>query len=83
MDLYEYMVLSNEEQWDELWDHGQFITHFESIDCKFALYALHKFFVEVELDPVKDTLIGKNIFKEGRCMDKYAGYLGFDMANDW
>ncbi len=36
------------------------------------------FFVEVELDPLTDKIIGKKVFKHGYCMDKYSGDLGFE-----
>ncbi len=82
MTLYEYLTLSNEAQWDELWDNGQFITHFKSIDCKFVLYAVHKFYIELELDVVKDTIIGKHEFIHGERMNKYVGKLGVEQQDD-
>lgn len=75
MGLYEYMTLSNEQQWDELWDKGKFITEYISIDCKFALYALHKFYVEIELCVSTDKILGKNLFKEGHAVEKYVGSI--------
>lgn len=75
MTLYEYLALSEEEQWDELWDNGKHIHYYKSIDCKFALYALHKFFVEVELCVSTDKILRKHPFKYGNRMDKYVGEL--------
>ncbi|WP_281542399.1 hypothetical protein [Maribacter aestuarii] len=75
MGLYEYMMLSREQQWDELWDKGEFITHYKSIDCKFSLYALHAFFVEVELCVTTDRILGKGEFVSGHSLDKYAGSI--------
>ena len=71
MGLYEYLALSDEEQWNEIWDKGKFLTNFKSIDCSYSLYSLHNFFIEVELDPLNDTIIAKHIFKRGARMDKY------------
>lgn len=75
MGLYEYMMLSEDEQWNDLWQNGEFITHFKAINCKFSLYALYNFYVEVELDQETDRIVGKVHFKEGHTLDKYAGSI--------
>ena len=75
MGLYEYMILSEEEQWNDLWQNGIFLTNFKAIDCKFSLYALYDFFVEVELDPITDKIVSKGHFKSGHSLDKYAGSI--------
>jgi len=46
------------------------------IDKKFSLYALHKFFVEVELSAM-DKIVGMKTFKSGSLMEKYVGKIGF------
>ena len=61
---------SNDEQWNELWENGEHLTSIKYIDSKFALYALHKFFVELELNPATDKIIGKVHFKTGKLLDK-------------
>ena len=53
MTLYEYKTLSEDEQWNTLWDIGEFLTNLKLINKSFSLCAIDKFFVEVELDPVK------------------------------
>lgn len=68
-------MLSEEEQWQNLWEKGQFITNLKFINKKFSLYALHKFFVEVELDPTTDKILRKTHFKTGHAMDKYSGNI--------
>lgn len=75
MGLYEYMMLTQEQQWDELWDNGKHITNYKSIDCSFSLYALHRFYVEVELCVSSGKILGKGIFKTGKTLDKYAGSI--------
>jgi len=75
MGLYEYMMLSEEEQWDDLWQNGTFLTHHIESDKKFSLYALYAFFVEVELDPRTNKIIGKGYFKTGETLDRYAGSI--------
>jgi len=38
------------------------------INKPFSLYAIDKFFVEVELDPLTDKIIGEKVFIHGHCM---------------
>ncbi len=78
MTLYEYKMLSEEEQWNTLWDKGEFLTNLKLINKSFSLYAIDKFFVEVELDPLTDKIIGKKVFKHGHCMEKYSGDFGIE-----
>ena len=54
---------------------GIHLTNRKYLNAKFSLYALHMFFVEVELS-LADKIIGKKVFKTGQIMDKYAGDLG-------
>ncbi|MEP2240415.1 MAG: hypothetical protein ABJI22_18760 [Maribacter sp.] len=75
MGLYEYMMLSENEQWNELWKNGQFITHYIDTTQKLSLYALHAFFVEVILDQKTNKILGKGHFVSGHSMDKYAGSI--------
>ena len=71
MTLYDYLALSTESQWDELWENGLHIDNYKSIDSKFALYALHKFFIEVELCITTDKILSMHPFKYGQRMNKY------------
>ncbi len=75
MGLYEYMMLDENEQWNVLWQNGTFLTHRFELEKKFSLYALYDFFVEVELDPITDTIVGKVHFKTGETLDKYSGNI--------
>lgn len=73
MGLYDYMILSEEEQWNELWDKGEFISHYDADGRKLTLYALHRFFVEVDLSPDTGKIIGKKHFVCGKELVKYSG----------
>ena len=75
MGIYDYLILSDEKQWDGLWDRGKYLDSFKSIDCSMVLYAIDKFFVEVELCPIKDYIIGKKVFKEGSRLEKYTNQI--------
>ncbi len=71
MGIYDYLALSKEEQWDTLWEEGVFLTSYKSIDCSFMLYAIDRFFVELELCPLKGSILEMGVFVHGRKMDKY------------
>lgn len=75
MGLYEYMMLSEIAQWSDLWENGQFLTNRKYRYKKYSLYALHDFFVEVELDPFTDKILIKRHFKTGETMNKYIGSI--------
>jgi hypothetical protein len=70
MDILDYLELSDEEQWEELWESGVHLENFKSIDCAFVLYSLHSFFLEVELD-LEGKISGKHPFRAGTRLDKY------------
>lgn len=80
MGLYDYLKLSQEEQWDILWDVGVYITSYKSIDCSYRLYAIDKFFVEVEMCVSKETVLGMGIFKEGKKLEKYFSNTNIDIS---
>ncbi len=42
------------------------------IDASFSLYALDKFFVEVEWNDETDEIVGKGEFKCGDSLDRYS-----------
>ena len=42
------------------------------IDASFSLYALDKFFVEVEWNDETDEIVGKGEFKCGGSLDRYS-----------
>lgn len=71
MDLIDYLALSDEKQWQVLWDFGKHVDTFKSIDCSFVLYALYKFYVEVELNLETDRIISKSVFVYGHKLEKY------------
>ncbi|BFP39474.1 hypothetical protein FGF1_03190 [Flavobacteriaceae bacterium GF1] len=76
MGIYEYLALTEEEQWDILWDRGVFLEHYVTPVVKFSLYAIDGFFVEVELE--NDKVKGKAVFKQGDRLEKYT--LDFDIG---
>ena len=72
MTLYEYKILSEDEQNDTVFSKGKFLDIVIDGNTKYVLYALDMFFVEVIWDNDKDEIIGKGVFKEGNCINKYS-----------
>ena len=72
MTLYEYKMLSEDDQWDAVFSIGKFLDIFIEGNSKYVLYAIDKFFVEVEWNIENDNIIGKGEFKCGETLDKYS-----------
>ena len=72
MTLYEYKILSEDEQYDTVFAKGKFLDIVIEGNSKYVLYAIDKFFVEVNWDIKQDEIIGKGVFKEGDSLDKYS-----------
>lgn len=75
MGLYEYMMLSDTEQWNSLWQNGTFLTNHIGTEKKYNLYALYAFFVEVEYDTINNKILSKRHFKTGETLDRYSGSI--------
>ena len=78
MGFYEYKMLSEEQQWDEIWNNGNYLTYYINDDKRLNLYSLHAFFVEVELDNTGKKILGKGEFVCGHSLDKYAGSININ-----
>lgn len=68
-------MLSEKQQWDELWANGSYLTHYIDTDTRSNLYALHAFFVEVKLNTTGKKIINKEEFVCGHSLDKYSGSI--------
>lgn len=75
MTLEDYLSLPTEAQWDELWEHGQHLENNSCINVKFSLYALDKFFVEIELCVETEKILGLYPFRHGFRLNKYVGQI--------
>ena len=72
MTLYQYKTLSEDDQWDTVFSIGKFLDIVFEGNSKYVLYAIDKFFVEVEWNIETDEIIGKGEFKYGHTLDKYS-----------
>ena len=72
MTLYEYKMLSEDEQYDTVFSKDRFLDIVIEGNSIYVLYAIDNFFVEVIWDNEKDEIIGKGVFKEGDSLDRYS-----------
>ena len=70
--LYQYKLLSDHEQYHLLFTQGDFLDMVIEGNSRFAVYALFKFFVEVEYNSKENKIIGLKSFVTGEIMDKYS-----------
>ena len=75
MTLYEYKMLSEDEQYDSVFAKGKFLDIVIECNSKHVLYAIDKFFVEVEWNIGNDEIVGKGEFKCGD--NRHFYYLSF------
>jgi hypothetical protein len=71
MKLYDYKTLSEDEQFNAVWNDGTYIDTFIHGNIKINLYAINNFFVEIYYDAVLNKIIDKKHFKHGELLDKY------------
>ena len=70
--LYEYKMLSEDDQWDKVFSKGKFLDIVIEGNTKHVLYAIDKFFVEVEWNVETDEIIGKGEFKYDDTLNRYS-----------
>lgn len=71
MRLYEFLTLSDEEQYQTVWDKGTHVENLENDGIIYQLYAISDFFVEIHYSVAENKILGKNQFKEGEHLEKY------------
>jgi len=72
MTLYEYKMLTEDEQWDTVFSKDKFLDIVIECNSKYVLYPIDKFFVEVEWDIERDEIVAKGEFKCGYTLDRYS-----------
>jgi len=71
MKLYDYIILSEDEQFNAVWNNGTHIDTFIDGDIRINLYAINDFFVEIYYQAALNKIIEKKHFKQGHLLDKY------------
>lgn len=81
MRLYDFMMLSTEQQMAMVISDGTLVTRLEKGNRFFVLYSLGTFYFEMEFDSSitasskERILLRKRIFKSGKLLDKYVRLL--------
>lgn len=71
MKLYDFLALSEELQYQAVWDLGVYIDSIIFNKVNYNLYSINDFYVEVHYDAVDNNIIGKLAFRQGEHLDKY------------
>ncbi len=71
MKLYEFSRLTEEEQYNAVWDIGTLVDQYFQDNVVMNLYAINEFFVEVYYDSASNKILYKKHFKHGELLDKY------------
>ena len=71
MSLEEFSLLSDQDQFETVFQQGTFIENYSTSYLKFNLYSIDKFFVEIQYDSISNKIIGKKAFVDGELLNKY------------
>ena len=72
MTLYEFKLKSDHEQYDLVFNHGQFLDFHLENSKRFVVYAVFRFFVEIEYDVASNKIVGKTSFVDGSKLSRYS-----------
>ena len=75
MKLYEFLILSDEMQYQTVWESGVHIDNIVYNKVHHQLYAINDFYVEIHYSIADNKIIGKLAFKQGETLDKYLQQL--------
>lgn len=71
LSIIDFNELNQHERYDQLFTKGDFINCYLKGDCRYALYSLFKFFVEVEYNVIQNKIVNLIAFKEGQLLERY------------
>jgi len=72
MTLYEFNILSFEEQYKAVIEQGVFLDNYITEDIRINCYAIDKYFVEIVYDGKQNTIKEVRSFKYCKELDKYS-----------
>ena len=77
MTLYEFNALDQQSKYDVVLNiSGVYLDNFIKGNQRFNLYAIDKFFVEIEYNNTENKIVGLRAFKTGDLLDKYSNLNG-------
>ena len=72
MGIYDFNILSEHDQYDKVFNKGQFVDAIIKEEIKYALYAVSMFWVEVTYDAMSNKIAGIKSFVGVETLDKYS-----------
>jgi hypothetical protein len=71
MKLYEFLRLSEVEQYNTVWSLGVHVDTYIKDNIAVNLYSINDFYCEVYYDMKTNKILYKQVFKQGARLDKY------------
>ncbi len=71
MKLFEFLKLSEEEQYAATWKKGAYVDLYLKDNIAIELYAVNNFYVEIYYERNTTERLYKKTFKQGELLDKY------------
>jgi len=71
MKIYEFLILSEPDKYQAVWDKAVHIDSYVGSKIVFQLYSLGDFYVEIHYDPNTNKIIDNLPFKDGEHLEKY------------
>jgi hypothetical protein len=73
MTLYQFNSLPKDNQYDEVLNgSGVYLDNHIQGNQRFNLYAIDRFFVQIQYDSQKNEIVGLRSFKTGKLLDRYS-----------
>jgi len=72
MGIYEFNVLSEQNQYDIVFTKGTFVDSIQNGNVKFVLYSVHMFWVEIIYEESINKISGLKSFLTGEILNKYS-----------
>lgn len=71
MTLYEYKLLKDHDQYQELWQSGEHISERDEDEYRYVLYQMFSFYVELKYDKVENEIVAKKVFSTTTQLEPY------------
>ena len=75
LSLYDFLSLLDQDQYEEIFQRGDYPDISIEGEKRFVLYAVYKLFVEVEYESSTNKIVNKRASTTGDLLDKYSGKL--------
>lgn len=71
MKLFEFLKLSDEQQYKATWNTGVYVDLYLVDNFAISLYVINDFYVEIYYERNTNERLYKKTFKQGELLDKY------------